>query len=221
MAETARLTDMRPWHLENRQVEERWLGLDRRKLPPALMLLAVILLLAVVLPFIDRQIVAGAYEAGATQTVHDQVVFAPAAGWIPDGTPAPSSPALKIFRGGVSMEVAAGAWRGSAEELLANIRETARGYYQTGGEMRSFTLESGMQGAGINLYGVGNDGLLVALVAPATFGSHLDDRDIGVRIVVRGPAELVPEYGAEVAAMLASFRPLENLLRDAGSGRDD
>jgi len=200
---------MNAWNLGNPAIEDRLFGMDRRLFIPTLAVVGITFLLGKVLPFIDHQIPAGEYQAGAVQKVHDLIQFSPAPGWMPDGVPAPSAPSLTIFKDGVSFTVAPGAWDGSADELLDSILETSRAY-QTEGERRHFELPGGMHGVALELFGISEDGAVFALVAPDTVGILPDERFIGVRIVVRGPADLLPELATEIGMMLNSFSPVDS-----------
>ena len=200
---------MRAWDLGQPAIEHRIFGLDRRLILPTLAVVAITLLLGKGLPFIDSMIPADEYDGNSVQAVHDLIEFIPAAGWIPDGVPAPSNPALTIFHEGASFTVAPGSWEGTVDELLDSILSTSR-EYQTKGDRRSFELPSGLQGVALHLFGIGEDGALFALVAPDSSGIGADDRGVGIRVVVRGPAELLPEFAPDVAGMLRSFRLIEN-----------
>ena len=200
---------MRAWDLGHPAIEHRIFGLDRRLILPTLAVVGITLLFGKLIPFIDASIPAGEYDGNSVQPVHDLIEFTPAAGWIPDGVPAPSSPALTVFRDGVSFTVAPGAWDGTVDELLDSILETSK-QYQTQGDRRSFELPSGMQGVALNLYGIGDDGGVFALVAPDTADTSVDGRAIGVRVVVRGPGDLLPDLAPDIGTMLRSFRVIES-----------
>jgi hypothetical protein len=98
--------------------------------------------------------------------------------------------------------LAPGAWRGTADELLTSILNDYPEHH-TKGDRKSFTLPSGLEGVGLNLYGAGRDGAIFALIAPGIEGVAADDRLVGVRLVIEGPSEVLPEFTEEVATMHA------------------
>ena len=73
----------RPWRLLRRvPVEHRFLGLDRRTFPFALVALAVWALWTVVVPWVDRQVSwDDPIRAGDVLRVTDNVTMTPIAGW--------------------------------------------------------------------------------------------------------------------------------------------
>ena len=66
-----------------------------------------------------------------------------------------------------------------------------------------------MQGVALHLFGVEADGALFALIAPDAIGNQMDGRFIGVRIVVRGPPDVLPDLATDIGMMLRSFAPID------------
>lgn len=207
------------WDLGRPPIEQRWLGMDRRLLLPTLAVFATVLVLAGVIPAIDESMHAGEFEPGETLTVSNQLEFDAVAGWFPGGAPMPSSPTLEIFKGGVTMTIRVGGWKGSSDDLLDELLEESD-YYEKG-DRESFTLPSGPMGTAIRIYGIETDGAMFAIVDPDT-PYFLDQagspRGVGVRIAVVGPPEELHrrEVAEDAGRMMATMR-----LRAAGDETDE
>jgi hypothetical protein len=183
-------------------VEYRLFGLDKRLILPTLAILAVVIFWGGVVPAIDEAMDGDEFAPGTVLMLRGGVEFTPAAGWIPDGVPAPSNPAVTIFSDGVTFTISTGAFEGTPRELLDEIA-SSYSEFDTEGEPRTLSLNQGIPGIGTNIYGVDFSGVLFAFVADTAE----DGRDTGIRVVVEGPLDIVPDDRVQdVAEMLASIR---------------
>jgi len=205
---------MARWDLGRPPIEQRWLGMDRRLILPTLGIFAVVILLAGVIPAIDESLDADELEPGETLTVSSQLDFEPVAGWFPGGPPMPSSPTLTIFKGGVTMTIRVGGWKGTSDELLDEL--LAESEYYEKGDRESFALPGGPKGSAIRIYGIETDGAMFAIVDPSTpffLDQTESPRGVGIRISVVGPSEELQrtEMAEDVGRMMRTMR-----LRAAG-----
>ena len=74
------------------------------------------------------------------------------------------TPTFTIFKGGVTMSISVGGWKGSSEELLDELLDES--HYYAKGDRESFSLPSGPKGSAIRIYGFGTDGAMFAIVEP-------------------------------------------------------
>lgn len=194
-------------------IEHRFLGLDKRLIPATLGVLALVILLAGIIPAIDEAITADEIEPGTVFTVGAipgaEMTFSPAPGWVVDGVPAPSSPTISVFDEGVTFTVSPGQFDGTPEELLDTIDDLDDGI-RFEGERETFTTANGIPGAVDRLVLVDSDGALFALVArdPGAAsddsGSSIGAVQVGIRIVVDGPPQSLDDHADAIGQMIAS-----------------
>ncbi len=188
-------------------VDERWLGFDRRSVPPALVVVAVFLLSVVVIPLVDRLVPwDDPVRAGDVLALSDSVVFSPEPGWNieagfrTDGSPITDSGVATLTSSGVVIQLTADVFHGTPAELLAQIdRVTAATEdpsFRGRGEPSTVTTAAGAAGVQQRTSGLQGDGVLAAFVLG----------DTGVQVSAQGtPAQLRVEAAA-IERMIASIR---------------
>jgi len=183
-------------------VERRWFGLDRRTLPAAVAVGALILLWAVVMPAVNRIAPANypQVKAGERLDLGDGVTITPPAGWrLVDGfvvgsTRTPAGGQAEIAQSGVVASVQAAAFTGDAETLLGQAER--EGFTVTGGRTTVTTtggitgvVEDYSRGSGEGLVAAyAFDGVGVTVVVDAARGQlavHSGDIDTMLRSVAR------------------------------------
>ncbi|GAF44200.1 hypothetical protein [Rhodococcus wratislaviensis] len=207
----ARDAPARPFEPDDRwvPVDRRWFGLDRATIAPALVVLAVASVMALILPAIDRAV---PYEdtvaAGDVLEVNGDVTFSPATGWgITSGVRAGDRPVsgdypdtATVVDGDVVFTVHTGEFDGDAEALLAQIADTtdalhgAQGFHVTGSP-ETIVTDTGDRGVIAGFSGTHSDGVIAAFV--------LDGR--GVEVVATGPAEVSGDTTVTIARMITSI----------------
>lgn len=179
-------------------VEQRWLGLDRRSLPPAIAVVAVAVLLAVLLPLADRLVPADdPIRPGERLDLGGGVSVAAPAGWrLESGIRAgerttvpvtPGSADAVLSTGGVVISLHLAAFGGDAAALLDAVELTGTAGV-TRGARSPVTTQGGVTGLAEHFTGPGTEGL----VAAYTFGAGLGL----TATVLAGPGEQGPHAGA-------------------------
>jgi hypothetical protein len=191
-------------------VERRWLGLDRRTVVPALVVLAFALVCHLGLPLLNAAL---PYDeetaAGDVMVMKSDVSFIPATGWsIEDGIIAGDEPVsgslprtTHLTRGEVSYEVTVGTFDGTAPELLGQIKDTTDALHDSAGfhvvgDPVDIATTAGVQGVLSQYTGTRSDGALAAFVQDG----------VGVQVVSTGPTNTDREVTEEVARMIVSLR---------------
>jgi hypothetical protein len=191
-------------------VERRWLGLDRRTIPPALVVLALGILIAKVIPAIERAI---PYDdqvvAGDVIGVENGVTFVPPTGWgITEGRRVGDeprggafTPSATVEDGDAAFRVTASPFRGDSNALLDQLDELDeklkddRGLHTTG-PAHAVATGSGIDGVLKRYSGTNTDGLLAAFVADG----------VGIRAVLTAPPGELADQRQEIDRMIASIR---------------
>ncbi|WP_158299791.1 hypothetical protein [Glycomyces paridis] len=202
------------WRADWVPVDRRLLGVDRRTLVPAGLVVLLFLVANWALPQIDRAVaVDDPIRAGDVVQVGEHVVFTPAVGanlvagarqGQSDASGSYPDTAAVTYRGTV-FEVITDDYRGTPAELLAQIDKTSRGLrgpgsgFQVTGPQETVANAAGDQGVAAHYDSVDQTGLVAAFVFGGT----------GVEIQVLGPAQGSPDVTREVAAMLRSVQPVE------------
>ncbi|MFD1811480.1 hypothetical protein [Rhodococcus gannanensis] len=196
-------------------VDRRWLGLDRATVVPALVVLAVAFVMAVVLPALNTQT---AYDdrvaEGDVLELGGGIEFDPAVGWgITSGVRAADRPASGSFPpqavvegGGVSLTIRTGEFDGDAYELLDQIRSTSKALDSDlviEGNAVETTTASGERGVITRISSSQVDGTMAAFV----IDGH------GVQVTAVGPAGTERGQADAVARMISSIRPVEEASR--------
>ncbi|MGN2639165.1 hypothetical protein ACTD5D_23970 [Nocardia takedensis] len=190
--------------------DRRWLGMDKRTLLPALVVLALALLQGVLLPDLDGAISeTDVTSAGEVIAVQGGIGFTAAEGWSlvsgerrddePTGKGYP--PGAVLARGGIQFVVRTGEFSGDPAALLDRIERTdaaLRAPFTATGDPAPITARTGEPGLLTKYGATGADGVLAAYVIDGT----------GVEIVAVGPPEPAQDLLTEVGRMIASVGEL-------------
>lgn len=191
-------------------VERRWLGLDRRSIAPALVVLAFALLAHLVLPMVNAAL---SYDeetsAGDVMLLKEGVSFAPAAGWsIESGIVEGDEPvsgsrpaSTRLTEGQVSYEVTVGEFDGTSADLLDQLKETTDALNDSAGlhvtsDPATISTQQGVEGVIARFSGESSDGALAAFVHDG----------VGVEIVSTAPTTADRETTEEIAEMIVALR---------------
>lgn len=189
-------------------VEQRWLGLDRRTIPPALVVIGLWLVMVIVPASLNQAV---EYDdevvAGDVMQLGARVTFVPTPGWgIEEGLRASDAtnsgeypPDAKVVDGDVSLRVITAPFDGDAEALLDQIKETTdalndeAGFHVVGDPV-PFQTAAGEVGVIARYEATGSKGLLAALVFDG----------LGVEMIATGPQDTPTETVEDIARMIAS-----------------
>ncbi len=192
-------------------------GIDRRTVEPALLVLALAVLMSVVLPSIDSET---AYRdevhSGDLAEVASGIRLVPTPGWdLASGalvgdtrSPVGSTAATQLVDGSVSLEVRAAPFEGTPSALLTRVNEInddldhARGNVAATTGRYVVTTRQGVVGVAEDFVGVDKQGSIVAFV----FGSRGQSTGEGVEIVVSGPKGPISRRRDDIVAMIRSIR---------------
>jgi hypothetical protein len=192
---------MQAWQLGGPPpVEHRFLGLDRRYILPALAVLFLVLFWSAIVPAIDEAMSADEIPEGTVYTLAREVSFTPTPGWSLDGVALPATPAITMFKAGMTFDIRSGAFNGTPQDLLDVIRDTHNEFSVEGG-VYPLQLSDGASGVAVQIFGTDFSGYLFAIVGP----SSGDSRATGVQVVVQGPPNILPQHDDEIAQMVASI----------------
>ncbi|MGH3461323.1 MAG: hypothetical protein ACRDP9_07585 [Kribbellaceae bacterium] len=191
-------------------VERRWLGLDRATIPPALVVLALAILMAVVVPAVDHAVPGGTrVRAGDEVALRGGISFVPATGWIlTDGVLRGREPragvgsTATVTDGPVALTVRTAPFTGTPTALLEQIKDTtdalngSHGLHITG-DVQAVQTAGGQRGVIARYRGTSSDGAIAAFVVDGT----------GVEVVVTGPPDVPGDPSAAIAGMIAGIAP--------------
>ena len=199
-------------------IENRFLGLDKRIIGPALGILAIVVFWAGFIPWLDDAIEGDAVEPGTVISLTGGVEFTPATGWQTDGPVFPGGNTLTVFNDGVFFTISPGGWNGTADELLDELIDGSD--YFVKGDRVPLTVPSGVEGVGVDISLEDETGILVALVSDEDFGDATD-RVTGIRIDATAPFDYTTDDQEDVAEMIASIRVLPPDERTPTDGEED
>ena len=192
-------------------------GIDRGTVKPALLVLALAVLMGIVLPSIDSET---AYRdevhSGDLAEVAGGITLVPTPGWdLASGalvgdtrSPVGSTATTQLVDGSVSLEVRAAPFEGTPSALLTRVNEInddldhARGSVAATTGRYVVTTRQGVVGVAEDFVGVDKQGSIVAFV----FGSRGQSTGEGVEIVVSGPKGPVSRRRDDIVAMIRSIR---------------
>ncbi|MEV6521800.1 hypothetical protein AB0M43_07680 [Longispora sp. NPDC051575] len=213
-SETAGLIGEQRWRADWVPVDRRLLGIDRRTLLPAGLVVALFLIAAWILPAVNDAVkVSDPIRAGDVVQVGSGVLFTPMAGANlitglrqGDAGPTGSYPATAaVSYQGVVFEIVTDTYQGTPAQLLEQIRKTDEGLRGAAGGFRvtgapvTVSTATGQQGVAARVEGVN----MVGLVAAFVFGGT------GVEVEVIGPQAVSASVAPDIAAMLRSVRPVD------------
>jgi hypothetical protein len=188
-------------------------GIDSRTVKPALLVLALAVVMSFVLPAIDS---ATAYRdtvhSGDVAAIADGITLVPAPGWdLASGalvghtrSPVGSTGTTELVDGGVALDVQAAPFAGTPSALLSRINKInndlahARGGAAATSDRYAVTTRQGVVGKAEDFVGVEKQGSIVAFVFRSTHE--------GVEIVVSGPKGSISRRRDDIVAMIRSLR---------------
>ena len=198
-------------------------GIDRRTVGPALLVLALAVLMSVVLPMLDAETsYRHQVHSGDVVEVADGITLSPTPGWaLASGalvgharTPIGSTAATQLVEGGVSVYVQAAPFAGDPSALLTRVNridaelEHARGSAAATTGRYPVTTRQGLAGVAEDFVGVSRQGTIVAFVfrLPPSAVSQGQPAREGVEVVAAGPAGPVSQDRGDIVAMIRSIR---------------
>ena len=191
----------------------RLAGIDTRTVGPALLVLALAVLMSVVLPSIDGETsYRDEVQTGDVVEVADGITLVPAPGWeLATGalvgqtrSPVGSTATTEVVDGGVKLAVQAAPFDGTPSALLERTNEISADLDRARGVTRRYpvTTRQGAKGAGEDFVGAGRQGSVVAFV----FEPRGEPGREGVEIVVSGPKGQISRRRDDIVAMIRSIR---------------
>jgi hypothetical protein len=191
-------------------IEHRWMGLDKRSIPYALVVVMIFLLWTVIVPRVDDAVDYDDQVAAGDQfLVAEDIVFTPIAGWQVDSglryDPARPANAAQVVlvKNGVTLAVQSGDFDGTPDALLDQIDKvttlTDNGEgFSVSDERVSLTTDAGDVGVAEAFASARSSGSIAALVLDGT----------GVEIQIVGPPEQMSAVSDEIVSMVATIRQL-------------
>ncbi|XVU23058.1 hypothetical protein ACQPZJ_38210 [Actinoplanes sp. CA-054009] len=201
------------WRANWVPVDRRLLGMDRRTLLPAAVVVLLFAVAVWIVPAInDRVSVDDPIRAGDVIQVGPAVRFVPVTGanlltGLRQGEPGPAGypGTAAVSYGGVVFEVIADTYRGTPAQLLAQIKKTNDGLrvpddagFHVTGDPVTISNGRGEQGVAANFEGTNGTGLVAAFV----FG------ETGVEVEIVGPRDVPDGVARQIAGMLQSVEPI-------------
>ncbi|AGZ46023.1 hypothetical protein AFR_38845 [Actinoplanes friuliensis DSM 7358] len=191
-------------------MERRWLGLDRRSLLPALVVLVIAVVLRAVIPWIDHHIAEDdVVRAGDRLNLSSGLTVTPPVGWLLiDGLlvgastvqPGTGSSTATVARSGVGAQIQVAPFAGDANALLDQLnrnesRSDDRPEFTIDGSRGAVNAAGGIAGVVENYTSTSSDGIIAAYVLP-------DGR--GLAIEVSGAESQLSAHNGQISAMLRS-----------------
>jgi hypothetical protein len=188
-------------------------GIDPRTVKPALLVLALAVVMSVVLPSIDNDTpYRDAIHNGDVAAVADGITLVPTPGWnLASGalaghtrSPVGSTGTTELVDGSVDFDVQAAPFAGTPSALLSQINMInsdlahARGGAAATSDRYAVTTRQGVVGMAEDFVGVDKQGSIVAFVFRSTHE--------GVEIVVSGPKGSISRRRDDIVAMIRSIR---------------
>jgi hypothetical protein len=192
-------------------------GIDRHTVKPALLVLALAVLLSVVLPQVDRDTpYRDEIHAGDLAEVAAGITLVPTPGWNLAGgalvgrtrSPVGSTASTQLVDGGVDFAVRTAPFAGTPSALLTRINQInadldqARSSDAATTSRYRVTTRQGIAGVAEDFVGVDRQGSIVAFVFPSRGRSAGE----GVEIVVSGPKGAIARRRDDIVAMVRSVR---------------
>lgn len=190
--------------------DRRWLGLDRRTIAPALVVFALAMLMAVVLPLADSRVAnEDAVATGDVIALEGGVTFVPEPGWeiisgvrADDRAPDAGYPSIAILADGdVVFTVRSSEFAGDVHALLDQLKANSAAVegddaIKVTGSPEPIATDDGEKGLIANVAGPHASGMIAVF--------KFDGR--GVAVVATGPAELHDFPETAVVNMITSIR---------------
>lgn len=206
-------------------VERRILGIDKRTIAPSLAVLALVVVMAMVLPSIDESVdYDDPVAAGdVMDLVAGKLTFVPPPGWnrvdgslVGEGTVESVGSASTVAIEDIRVSITTGEFDGTPDELLDQIDELNEALEDprglgASGPRQEVTSAGGLTGVAETFTGLDERGVTAAFVV------DVDGTSVGVEVVVRGSVDSIQDHFEEIAAMLDSMTLTELDGSEAGS----
>jgi hypothetical protein len=195
-------------------------GINGRTVGPALLVLALAVLMSVVLPSIDS---ATSYrdqvDAGDVAEIADGLTLVPATGWdLATGalvghtrSPLGTTATTEVVDGSVELQVQTAPFDGTPSALLARVNEIDADLARLQGSAvattrpYAVTTRQGAVGVAEDFVGVHKQGTIVAFVLRSR-GQSTSSTAEGVAVVVAGPKASISRRRDDIVAMIRSIR---------------
>jgi hypothetical protein len=203
-----------------RSEKRRSSGIDRRTVGPALLVLALAVVMSVVLPSIDSEAAYGdPVREGDIAEIADGITLVPASGWdLASGalvgetrSPIGSTATTELVDGSVKFSVQTAPFDGTPSALLARINKIsadldhARGRAAGTTDRYAVRTRQGVVGLAEDFVGVARQGSVVAFVFRSR-GQSIRSQGEGVEIVAAGPTGAISRRRDDIVAMIRSIR---------------
>jgi hypothetical protein len=195
------------------QRDTRVAGIDRDTVKPALLVLALALLMSVVLPLIDGQTdYSDQVGQGDIARIAQRMTLVPTPGWdLATGalagqtrSPVGDTATTQLVNGSVRFTVQAAPFAGTPSALLKRIDRINADLGRTRAATRRYrvTTRQGAVGIAEDFVGVDRQGTVVALV----YRTGTQPGREGVEIVASGPKDAMSRRRDDIVAMIRSVR---------------
>jgi hypothetical protein len=202
----------------------RGAGIDRRTVGPALLVLALAVLMSVVLPSIDS---ATSYrdqvDEGDVAEIADGLTLVPATGWdLATGallghtrSPVGTTATTEVVDGSVELQVQTAPFDGTPSALLTRVNEIDADLERLQGRAAATTrryavrTRQGAVGVAVDFVGVHKQGTIVAFVFRSrgqSTSSQGEATGEGVAVVAAGPKASISRRRDDIVAMIRSIR---------------
>jgi hypothetical protein len=197
---------------------ERIAGIDRKTVGPALLVLALAVVMGIVLPSIDSETsYRDEVHRGDVVQVADGITLVPTPGWELAGgalagetrSPIGTTASTQLIRGSVKFSVQAAPFKGTPSRLLARIDQINADLGSARGATRRYpvTTRQGAVGVAKDYVGVSKQGSEVAFVLRSrSSDSGGQATREGVEITVSGPKGAMSRRRDDIVAMIRSLR---------------
>jgi hypothetical protein len=188
-------------------------GIDRQTVVPALLVLALAVLMSVVLPSIDSKTdYRDEVHKGDVAQVADGITMVPTPGWnLAAGalvgrarTTVGSTASTQLVNGSVEFNVQAAPFAGTPSALLRRVNKIRAdlGRARAATDRYSVRTRQGAVGVAEDFAGVNRQGTIAAFV----FRSRRQSSREGVEVVVSGPTGAMSRRRDDIVAMIRSIR---------------
>lgn len=194
-------------HRRRPPADHRFLGLDTRVFPHALVILAVWLLWVIAVPALDSAVSQeNPVTAGERLSITDSVSMRPATDWnvvsgfrVDERGGDDSVPGIELTRGNITFSIRADSFDGTPDDLLTQIdavsaATTGDSVFAQSGARTPFVTDTGLTGVQVTFTTPSSAGSVTTFV--------VDDTGLDVQVV--GPPDQITDRTPEITAMIAS-----------------